>query len=111
MTNYVLLRALGVQVELSAMIAIISIGMFASAFPLNVSGFGVVEVAWRVGLTQFAGWNESDATATGFLLHGFQLFAAALYGLAGYLLIHLSPRVSQQPDSDSDFASKKIEFS
>lgn len=95
LTNYVLLRALGIQVDFSGMIAIISIGMFASAFPFNVSGFGVVEVAWRFGLVQFAGWNEADATATGFLLHGFQLFAAALYGLAGYLLIHLSPRVTQ----------------
>ena len=94
LTNYVLLRALGIQVDFPAMIAIISIGMFASAFPFNVSGFGVVEVAWRFGLVQFAGWNESDATATGFLLHGFQLFAAALYGLAGYLLIHLSPRMA-----------------
>ena len=104
LTNYVLLRALGIQVDFPAMIAIISIGMFASAFPLNVSGFGVVEVAWRLGLIQFAGWNESDATATGFLLHGFQLFAAALYGLVGYLLIHLSPRVAPAtaPDSEPD---------
>ena len=99
LTNYILLRALGVTVDLAAMIAIISIGMFASAFPLNVSGFGVVEVAWRFGLVQFAGWNESDATATGFLLHGFQLFAAAVYGLAGYLLIHFSPR---PPADNSD---------
>ena len=97
MTNYVLLRALGVEADLPAMIAIISIGMFASAFPLNVSGFGVVEVAWRFGLVQFAGWTVADATATGFLLHGFQLFAAALYGLAGYLLIHISPSVAQPP--------------
>ncbi len=102
LTNYVLLRALGIQVDFPAMIAIISIGMFASAFPLNVSGFGVVEVAWRFGLIQFVGWNESDATATGFLLHGFQLFAAALYGLVGYLLIHLGPGISQLPESGSD---------
>ncbi len=94
LTNYVLLRALGIDVDFPAMIAIISIGMFASAFPLNVSGFGVVEGAWRVGLVQFADWNQADATATGFLLHGFQLFAAALYGLVGYLLIHLSPRIT-----------------
>ena len=91
LTNYVLLRALGLAVDLPAAIAIISIGMFASAFPFTVSGFGVVEVAWAFGLTQLAGWSESDATATGFLLHGFQLFAAALYGLAGYVLIQLSP--------------------
>ena len=101
LTNYILLRALGVTLDLSAMIAIISIGMFASAFPLNVSGFGVVEVAWRFGLVQFAGWNESDATATGFLLHGFQLFAAAAYGLAGYLMIHLSPRMPAPQEDDS----------
>ena len=100
---------LGIQVDLSGMIAIVSIGMFASAFPLNVSGFGVVEVAWRFGLIQFAGWNESDATATGFLLHGFQLFAAALYGLVGYLLIHLSPRLSQPPDSGNNTASNTID--
>lgn len=102
LTNYVLLRALGIQVDFPTMIAIISIGMFASAFPLNVSGFGVVEVAWRFGLIQFAGWPESDATATGFLLHGFQLFAAALFGLAGYLLIHLSPRVNQAAEPASE---------
>lgn len=105
LTNYVLLRALGIQVDFPAMIAIISIGMFASAFPFNVSGFGVVEVAWRFGLTHFAGWSESDATATGFLLHGFQLFAAALYGLAGYLLIHLSPRVAPPSEDGSDLAT------
>ena len=107
LTNYVLLRALGAQVEFSVMIAIISIGMFASAFPLNVSGFGVVEVAWRFGLVQFAGWNVSDATATGFLLHGFQLFAAALYGLVGYLLIHLSPRATQTREPGKETASKE----
>ena len=109
LTNYVLLRALGIQVDFPAMIVIISIGMFASAFPLNVSGFGVVEVAWRFGLVQFAGWNESDATATGFLLHGFQLFAAALYGLVGYLLIHLSPRIPRPPDPGNESASKEID--
>jgi len=92
LTNYILLRALGLESSLSAMIVIISVGMFASAFPLNVSGFGVVEVAWRIGLVQFAGWQEGDATATGFLLHGFQLFAAAVYGLLGYLLVQLQPR-------------------
>lgn len=98
LTNYILLRALGVDVELPAFIAIISLGMFASAFPFTVSGFGVVEVAWRFGLMQFAGMPDADATATGFLLHGFQIFAAALYGLLGYLLIHLSPPI---PTSDT----------
>jgi len=90
LTNYILLRALGVDVDLPLFIAIISLGMFASAFPFTVSGFGVVEAAWSVGLMQFAGLSDADATAAGFILHGFQIIAAALYGLLGYLLIHIS---------------------
>ncbi len=93
MTNYILLRALGLEAALPVVIAIISVGMFGSAFPFSVSGFGVVELSWLFGLTQFAGYTDTDATAIGFLLHGFQLMAAALYGLAGYLLIHLAPPV------------------
>lgn len=90
LTNFILLSALGIEAEFASIIAIISVGMFASAFPLNVSGFGVVELSWRFGLVQFAGWQEADATAAGFLLHFFQLFAAALWGLVGYLLIQIS---------------------
>ena len=90
LTNYILLLAIGIEVDFSSIVAIISVGMFASAFPLNVSGFGVVELSWRFGLVQFAGWLEADATAAGFLLHFFQLFAAALWGLVGYLLIQIT---------------------
>ena len=90
LTNYILLRALGVDLDLPVFIAIISLGMFASAFPFTVSGFGAVELAWRFGLMQFADMPDADATAAGFLLHGFQIFAAAVYGLLGYLLIHIS---------------------
>ena len=102
LTNYVLLRALGLTDDLPLAIAIISIGMFASAFPFTVSGFGVVEVAWSFGLTQLAGWGESDATATGFLLHGFQLFAAAVYGLVGWALIHAQGPHSVPPSGRVD---------
>ncbi|MDE2774535.1 MAG: lysylphosphatidylglycerol synthase transmembrane domain-containing protein [Chloroflexota bacterium] len=96
LTNYILLGALGVNVELPVFIAIISLGMFASAFPFTVSGFGVVEAAWRFGLMQFANMPDGDATAAGFLLHGFQIFAAAVYGLLGYLLIHISAPMPAQ---------------
>jgi len=96
LTNYILLGALGVNVELPVFIAIISLGMFASAFPFTVSGFGVVEAAWRFGLMQFANMPDGDATAAGFLLHGFQIFAAAVYGLLGYLLIHISAPMPSQ---------------
>lgn len=105
LTNYALLRALGVDAELPIFIAIVSLGMFASAFPFTVSGFGVVEIAWRIGLVQFAGWNEADATAAGFLLHGFQIFAAGIYGLLGYLLIQIShplPAAASSVDSTGE---------
>lgn len=101
LTNYILLGALGVNVELPVFIAIISLGMFASAFPFTVSGFGVVEHAWRFGLVQFADLPDAEATAAGFLLHGFQIFAAAVYGLLGYLLIHISAPMPAQDDSSS----------
>lgn len=91
MTNYILLTAIGLDAELPIVITIISIGMFASAFPFSVSGFGVVELSWLFGLTQFAGFAESEATSIGFLLHGFQVIAATLYGLLGYVLIHMTP--------------------
>ncbi len=91
LTNYILLRALGLEVGLPIMIIIISIGMGGSAFPFTLSGFGVVEVSWKLGLTLFAGLPDSDASTIGLLLHAFQLIAAALYGLVGYLLIRLTP--------------------
>ena len=103
LTNYILLRALGVEVPLPVFIAIISLGMFASAFPFTVSGFGVVEAAWSLGLRQFAGMPDADAVAAGFVLHGFQIVAAALYGLLGYLLIHISA-----PLPAKDIDSKEI---
>jgi len=102
LTNYILLRALGVDVNLPVFIAIISLGMFASAFPFTVSGFGVVEAAWRFGLMQFAGMPDADATAAGFLLHGFQIFAAALYGLLGYLLIHISAPMATTGEQNNE---------
>ncbi len=102
LTNYILLGALGVNVELPVFIAIISLGMFASAFPFTVSGFGVVEAAWRFGLMQFANLPDAEATAAGFLLHGFQIFAAALYGLLGYLLIHIIAPMPAQDGANTE---------
>lgn len=99
MTNYILLRAVGLEVELPLVITIISIGMFASAFPFSVSGFGVVELSWLFGLTQFAGFADAEATSIGFLLHGFQVIAATLYGLVGYILIHTSPPLTSSVTS------------
>jgi uncharacterized protein (TIRG00374 family) len=97
MTNYILLTAVGLQREqigLPIIITIISIGMFTSAFPFSVSGFGIVELGWFFGLTTFAGFSESLAASTGILLHGFQVGAATLYGIIGYALIHMTPPIT-----------------
>jgi len=96
MTNYILLTAIGLDEAFPVVITIISIGMFASAFPFSVSGFGVVELSWLFGLTQFAGFAESEATSVGFLLHGFQVVAATLYGIIGYALIHMTPPIGEK---------------
>ena len=103
LTNYILLVAVGVDVEFPAMISIISVGMFASAFPFSVSGFGVVEVSWLFSLTQFAGLPDTEATAIGFLLHGFQILASSLFGLIGYALIYATPPLQTQDLAASQF--------
>lgn len=102
MTNYILLRAVGLDVELPMVITIISIGMFASAFPFSVSGFGVVELSWFFGLTQFAGYTDSEATSIGFMLHGFQVISSTIYGLVGYVLIHMTPPLGSTATLPSD---------
>jgi len=107
MTNFILLRAVGVGADMPVMITICSIGMFASAFPFSVSGFGVVELSWFFGLTQFVGYSDSEATSIGFLLHGFQVVAATLYGLVGYVLIYLTPPINT--DSTSSMQSDPLQ--
>ena len=92
MTNYILLRSVGVDVELPVMVTVISFGMFGGALPLPaLGGFGLVEGVWYLALTQFIEYPGSEASAIGFILHGFQVIAAVLYGLVGYLLIRLVP--------------------
>jgi len=83
--NTLMLTAVGVEVSLPLLVLIISFGQFAISFPFSVSGFGVVEGGWALGLVLFAGFATSDAVAVGFLLHGFQVISASIYGLLGYL--------------------------
>lgn len=102
LTNYILLRAVGLDADLPIVITVISLGMFGSAFPFTLSGFGIVETAWWTGLTRFAGYAGDEAAAIGIVLHGFQIVAAVLYGLAGYVLIRLSPPLPPRPDHSSE---------
>lgn len=83
--NYILMSAIGVQGSLAVFLAVVGVGQFGIAFPFAVSGFGVVEFSWALGLSAFAGLSLSEAAAVGVLLHGFQISAAALYGGLSYL--------------------------
>ena len=93
LTNYVLLRVMGMEADLFVYITVVSLGMFGSAFPFSLSGFGTVETAWWFGLTRFAGYAGDEAAAIAIVLHGFQIVAAIVYGLAGYALIRLAPPI------------------
>lgn len=83
-TNLVILWAVGIQLSPFEMVILISMGMFATAFPFNISGFGMVELSWGVGLAALAAYSMDDATAVGLLLNGFQVLCAAVSGIIGY---------------------------
>ena len=87
-TSLVLLNALGVALPPHEFVIVISLGMFATAFPFNISGFGLVEWSLAFGLTRYAGLSLSEAAALGLLLNGFQQLAAFLWGGIGFVGLH-----------------------
>jgi len=87
--NFILLQAVGLDGDWSAWIIIISIGMFATAFPFNISGFGAVELGWAFGLTQLAAYSVGEATSIGLMLNGSQLIFAAFSGIGGLVALRL----------------------
>lgn len=88
--NWILLAGLSIQIDYITLVVVISLGMFATAVPFNISGFGVVELSWAFGLTTLLSFDVTTATSIGLLLNGFQLLSAAVSGLAGYLVLSLS---------------------
>lgn len=87
----ILLFAVGLDVTAPNLILIVSLGMFASAFPFNISGFGAVELGFAFGLTTLAGYTTSEATSIGLMLNGYQLICAAISGALGYVYLQLRP--------------------
>lgn len=88
--NLVLLMALGIELTVAQTILIVSLGMFATAFPFSISGFGMIELGWAFGLTTLATYGLSEATAIGFLLNGFQVLCAVVSGGIAYLVLQRS---------------------
>ncbi|MCU0514884.1 MAG: flippase-like domain-containing protein [Anaerolineae bacterium] len=88
--NAILLQAAGVPLPLPLLVVIVTLGMFASAFPFNISGFGMVEMSWTFALTTLAGYDSGTAAAIGLLLNGVPLLITLVCGLLGRVWLRLS---------------------
>jgi hypothetical protein len=97
-TSLVLLNTLGITLTPYEFVIVISLGMFAAAFPFNISGFGLVEWSLAFGLTRYAGLSLSEGAALGLLLNGFQQIAAFIWGGIGFAWLHL-PHPQQEASS------------
>jgi uncharacterized membrane protein YbhN (UPF0104 family) len=92
--NLILILGIGIEIPFATLAIIVSIGMFATAFPFSISGFGMIELGWAFGLTTLAGFTLPEATAIGFLLNGFQIICALISGLGGYIILQQGARRS-----------------
>ena len=104
--NTILLLAMGVELNVGQIIALVSIAMFATAIPLNISGFGSVEVGWSTGLALFIGTAVDRGLAIGFFINGSILLFSLLgmiIGVAGMMLSREAG--SSATDSDRNPAS------
>lgn len=88
--NWILLVSVGIHVDPATLVILVSLGMFATAFPFNISGFGAVELSWTLGLTTFLAMSSSEATSIGLMLNGFQLLCAAISGGIGYAVVQVT---------------------
>ena len=88
--NWVVLDGVGIQPDLPLLVTLISIGMFATAFPFAISGFGMVELGWTLGLTVLMGYSASEAASIGFLLNGYQILCAGVAGSVAYGVLNVA---------------------
>jgi hypothetical protein len=98
-TNALLLNGLGVALPPGALVAVISLGMFATAFPFNISGFGMVEWSLAVGLVHLAGLGAGEAAALALFVNGFQQVCALVSGFAGWLALQAHAVPAQRLES------------
>ncbi len=89
--NAYLLGAMGVNLPTLSLVLLVSLGMFATAFPFSLSGFGMVEASWAVGLVLLAGYSSGEATAIGLLLNMAQQISALIFGVIGWGMLQVLP--------------------
>ncbi len=80
-----LLTCTGIAQAGLPLLAVISLVMAAGFLPLSIAGLGVVEGSWAFGLSVLLGIGRGEAIAAGFFIHGCQLMAACISGMAGYI--------------------------
>lgn len=83
----VTLWAIGAQMGILETVIVLSLGMFALAFPFNISGFGLVDWSWAFGLHALAGMALDDAVAAGFMLNATQMLFAIVAGGLGWVIL------------------------
>ena len=81
--NLVILWGIGVDQNGGALMVVISIVMISSWFPFSLSGIGVIEGGWAVGLVALTDIDPTQAATIGIFMHGSQVMATAVTGLAG----------------------------
>jgi hypothetical protein len=94
-----LMRALGLQQNLGALVAAVSVMMLAQAVPVaTVSGLGTIESGYVFGLVTIAGVDLNEAAALALLLHVCGLAAALITGTLGYMTLQfLGRKVQREP--------------
>ncbi len=97
--NLLLLWAVGVDHNLGLLLVVITMVTLAAWLPISVSGFGVIEGGWAIGLVLFTDLSPAEATAVGFFMHGSQVIATALTGLLGLVFLLKAGAISAQPST------------
>jgi uncharacterized membrane protein YbhN (UPF0104 family) len=85
--HLLLLEATGLDCSLMNLVVVISIVNFAAIIPLSISGVGIIEGGWSLGLVLFCGLTIEEAVTVGFFMHACQILSMIISGLIGYALL------------------------
>ena len=91
--NLILLWATGIKQSIGILLLVNTMVMIAAWLPISLSGFGIIEGGWAVGLVALAGLGREQAATVAFFMHGSQVIATMLSGGIGLaLLLRISPQ-------------------
>jgi uncharacterized membrane protein YbhN (UPF0104 family) len=87
--NLWLLRMIRVPGGVVVLLGVINLAMLSSFIPFSISGLGVVEGSWTLGLVAFARMPTPRAVTLSFFLHACQILCALITGGMGYAWLRL----------------------